>query len=272
MLRVSSIYNSLFQDDEEVGYDTVDGTVAYVSIDESLNKLHSLSAGGQLPGNNLSVLKYKHFKNKIRDSFKKGNTYWKAGSKRLSFIGSHVAKEPSYNLHVSINELHELEHQTNLKDQLEKAVNICRKTPELECTLEMAEAERLLLFSTLKSGVAQNESFSVKASSLQSTVKDCKIAVSSIEISVGLSEYLDDFFNYYYTGVFSNGKVIKSTESSWPQHDNLLVFREVGIAFDNVDPESLITCDIYMLKLRKILNTSSLDKKTLSLRKVSFFT
>lgn len=250
-----------------MGYDTVDGTVAYVSIDESLNKLHSVSAGGPLPGNS-SVLKYKHFKNKIRESFKKGSTYWKTGSKRLSFIGT-LAKEPTYNLHMSVNELHELEQQTNLKDQLENAVNLCRKTPELECTLEMAEAERLLLFSTLKSGVARNESFSVKASSLQSTVKDCKIRISSIEISVQMSQYLDDFFNYYYTGVFSNGKVIKSTESSWPKHDNNLVFRDVDILFDNSDPESVIICDIYMLKLRKILNTSSLDKKTLSLKKVS---
>ncbi|KAL5274022.1 hypothetical protein ACFFRR_000652 [Megaselia abdita] len=253
----------LSKEEEEVGYDTVDGTVAYVSIDESLNKLHSVS--GPLPGNT-SVLKYKHFKNKIRESFKKGSTYWKSGSKRLSFIGS-PAKEPSYNLHVSLNELHELEHQTNVKEQLEKAVNICRKTPELECTLEMAEAERLLLFSTLKSGVARNESFSIKASSLHSSVKNCTIEISGIEISIQLSQYLDDFFNYYYTGVFSNGKVIKSTESSWPKQENLLIFRDVGILFDNLDPESVITCDIYMLKLRKILNTSSLDKKTLSLKK-----
>lgn len=241
---------------EENGYDTVDGTAAYVSIDESLHKLHSMSATEPC---NTSVLKYKRFKRTIRDSF---STYWKTGSKRLSFIGT-PSKKPLYDLHVSVNELHELEHQTNLKQQLEKAVNICRKTPELECTLEMAEAERLLLFSTLKSGVVRKESFS------GSSEKDCKIAVSSVEISVEMSQYMDDFFNYYYTAVFSNRDTIKSTASSGPKQHNLLVFRDVDILFDNLELDSVITCDIYMLKLRKILNTSSLDKKTLSLKKVS---
>lgn len=257
-MKIGSIYNYLLQ--EDVGYDTVDGTAAYVSIDESLNKLHSMSMVEPVQGNT-SLLKYKHFKQRIRDSFRKGSTYWKTGSKRLSFIGS-PPKQPSYDLHVSVNELHELEHQTDLKEQLEKAVNICRKTPELECTLEMAEAERLLLFSALKTGVARNESFP------GSSMKDCKIGVSSLDISVRISQYMDDFFNYYYTAVFSNKKIIKSTESTWAKQENLLVFRNAGILFDNIDLDSVVTCDIYMLKLRKILNTSSLDKKKVRLIRI----
>ncbi|XP_055839136.1 uncharacterized protein LOC129907094 isoform X2 [Episyrphus balteatus] len=213
---------------------------------------------------NSSLWRYRTLKDKLRKSFRRSRHFIKNESKRLSstlnsqkISNLNRLNEPWDESSLCITSLFAMDDKAPVNDQLTQAVNICRLIPELEDTPEMVEAERLLLYSTVKQN-AQKLNASITS---QNDTQKGVLMLKSIRLPIKKNNAQELFFNYYYIGVFSSGRQIKSTQSA-EYTNGEAVFRNCNISFDNLNPDSKVRCDIFMLRLRKVTTSKNLPRKT----------
>ncbi|XP_030370584.1 uncharacterized protein LOC115621155 isoform X2 [Scaptodrosophila lebanonensis] len=220
-----------------------------------------------------AMARYRLLKNALRRSYRKGKDFFRAEKQRLAqsfnlprdqcnqteggeLDNSTSSQYASFNLDTLMND------SLSTNEQLAQAVNICRQMPELEISPEMVEAERLLLFSTLRQNV-QPLREDVMASQRQ---PQCFL-IDAMVLPVKADGSQDMFFNYYYICTFECEGRITSTQSVECQNGEA-VFRDCGIEFySRLEAEALeLRCQIFMLRLRKVSTLSLEPQKSVTKR------
>ncbi|EDW85603.1 uncharacterized protein Dwil_GK23171 [Drosophila willistoni] len=158
-----------------------------------------------------------------------------------------------------------LNNSLSTNEQLAAAVSICRQMPDLEISAEMVEAERLLLFSTLR----QKSLTDATRSQIQS--QDGRKAqcflIDGMQLPVRADASQDMFFNYYFISTFECEGRICSTQSVECQ-SGMAVFRDCGLEFYSSDQADTLElrCQIFMLRLRKVSTLALEPTKTMKQR------
>lgn len=213
----------------------------------------------------------------MRKSFKKSKEIIKNERKRLSTslnpLTTYGLLSPTTNLkansdlnsNLSLEDLFSLDESASVSELISHAVSVCRKRPELEISSEMVEAERLLLFSTLR---RQTQLASLAPAVLiknqtPNLLQKIRVFVDDMILPVNTDINKDIYFNYFYIVTFECGGVIKSTQSVECENGSA-IFRDCGLEFELTSNfETMITnksfchqcmirCKVFMLQLRKI--------------------
>ncbi|TMW50617.1 hypothetical protein DOY81_004306 [Sarcophaga bullata] len=218
--------------------------------------------------------RYKSFKNVLRKSFKKSKEIIKNEKKRLStslnLSSTNVLANPiiygsstnsDFNPTLNLEELFLLDESVPVREQISYTVSVCRKLPELETSSEMVEAERLLLFSTLR---LQNQPASIVSLKKETIygLRKIRVFVDDMILPINTDVNKDIYFNHFYIVTFNCGGVIKSTQSVECENGSA-IFRDCGLEFElsshletEIKNESchqnMIRCKVFMLRLRKI--------------------
>lgn len=156
---------------------------------------------------------------------------------------------------IDLDHLLSVSQSPSICDQLVHVVNICRSLPESKISSEMVEAERLLLFSTLRresQGISWPNHFNRE---IESSTKKY-IFIDEMLLPIREDPTRDIFFNYFYIVTFECGGIIRSSQSAECQN-GLAIFRDCGIEFmlhsDKIkEHETAVKCKIFMLRLRKV--------------------
>ncbi|XP_017123405.1 uncharacterized protein LOC108143472 [Drosophila elegans] len=206
-----------------------------------------------------ALARYRLLKNALRRSYRKGKDFFLAEKQRLTHSlnlsrdqsNQTEGELDSSTYYASFNLDSLLNESLNPNEQLAQAVSICRQMPELEISAEMVEAERLLLFSSLR-----------KSSPLGSQLNEDALAarrpsqcllIDAMELPVRADVNQDMFFNYHYICTFECGGRIRSTQSVECQ-DGCAFFRDCGLEFYSGEKAETLElhCQIFMLRLRKV--------------------
>lgn len=230
---------------------------------------------------NVNALKrYKRFKNVLHKSFRRSKNFIRNERNRLStslnFSINKAIVNPTLtsskqscidsNLDLNLELLFSLNETTTVNEQIAQTVSICRKLPDVEISMEMVEAERLLLFSALR----RDNQFTLSSTATRNytipkMAKTC-FSIDDIFLPVICNINQDIIFNYFYINTFECGGVIKSTQSAECMNGTA-VFRDSGIEFihcselkiDSLEEtnQNTVKCNIFMLRLRKLSTVSS---------------
>ncbi|KAH8372058.1 hypothetical protein KR093_009876, partial [Drosophila rubida] len=238
------------------------------------NVMHGHSSLGELTqtlpneSNLLSMstlARYRLLKNAVRRSYRKGKDFLLAEKQRLTNslnmsrdqTNQTEGELDSSNYYTAINLDSLLNESLSTSEQLAQAVSICRQMPELEISSEMVEAERLLLFSTLRNQTAPVEGSSETMSAARR--KSQCFLIDALHLPVKADVNQDMFFNYYYICTVESEGRIRSTQSI-ECHNGAAVFRDCGLEFysDGAAEQLELRCQIFMLRLRKV-STLSLE-------------
>ncbi|XP_017108088.2 uncharacterized protein [Drosophila bipectinata] len=217
-----------------------------------------------------ALARYRLLKDALRRSYRKGKDFFKAEKLRLTNT-LNISRDQSNqtegeldnsSYYASFNLDSLLNESLTTKEQLAQAVSICRQMPELEISAEMVEAERLLLFSSLRkskpsTGVRNEEALAARRQA------QC-LLIDAMKLQVRADVSQDMFFNYHYICTFECGGRIRSTQSVECQN-GVALFRDCGLEFYSADKaESLeLHCQIFMLRLRKVSTLSLEPSKSL---------
>ncbi|KAH8373609.1 hypothetical protein KR200_003425, partial [Drosophila serrata] len=234
--------------------------------------LHNSSSLGELPNNTCesqlmsvsALARYRLLKDALRRSYRKGKDFIRTEKQRLaqslnmSRDQSNSGECDSSTYYASFNLDSLLNESLSTSEQLAQAVSICRQMPELEISSEMVEAERLLLFSSLRKAAPLNEDCAPLAGRSQ-----C-LLIDAMELPVRADVSLDMFFNYHFICTFESGGVIRSTQSVECQNGSAF-FRDCGLEFysDERSDSLELRCQIFMLRLRKVSTLSLEPAKSL---------
>ncbi|XP_002040127.2 uncharacterized protein LOC6615756 [Drosophila sechellia] len=206
-----------------------------------------------------ALARYRLLKNALRRSYRKGKDFFLAEKQRLA-QSLNLSRDQSNQTdgeldsstyYASFNVDSLLNDSLNPNEQLAQAVSICRQMPELEISAEMVEAERLLLFSTLRKSTPLGGQLNEEA--LAARRKSQCLLIDTMELPVRADVSRDMFFNYHYICTFECGGRIRSTQSVECQNGSAF-FRDCGLEFysgENADSLEL-RCQIFMLRLRKV--------------------
>uniref|UniRef100_A0A1A9WQI6 PH domain-containing protein n=1 Tax=Glossina brevipalpis TaxID=37001 RepID=A0A1A9WQI6_9MUSC len=232
-------------------------------------------------------IRYRRMKNVLQKSFRKSKHFVRTEARRLSmsfsFSGAKdtlPAQEDcrpetpqsvrtgcnSYSCesNLYLETLFSLDEAAPVAEQLAKAVSICRLVPELEISPEMVEAERLLLYSTLK---FERRLFELKPP-LGGDQVIMRFYIDEMFLQIRPNGNQDMFFNYFYIVTFECGGSVKSTQSVECQN-SFVSFPDCGIEFTLcptilqtrcIEEELTVHCNIFMLRLRKV-STLSLEPR-----------
>ncbi|XP_034479735.1 uncharacterized protein LOC117785674 [Drosophila innubila] len=223
--------------------------------------------------NQLSVstlARYRLLKDAVRRSYRKGKDFLLAEKERLTHSLSisrdqsnqtEAGELDSSSYYASFNLDSLLNDSLTTNEQLAQAVSICRQMPELEISSEMVEAERLLLFSSLRKKAMPV--LSSEATLAARRESQC-ILIDALHLPVKADVNQDMFFNYYYICTVESEGRIRSTQSIECQN-GAAAFRDCGLEFYSDGPaETLeVRCQIFMLRLRKVSTLSLEPPKTL---------
>ncbi|KAH8272947.1 hypothetical protein KR018_012255, partial [Drosophila ironensis] len=214
-----------------------------------------------------TLARYRLLKDALRRSYRKGKDFFRAEKQRLTHSfnmsrdqSNQTEGELDSSIYYSFNLDSLLNDSLTTNEQLAQAVSICRQMPELEISAEMVEAERLLLFSSLRKSVAAPRSEEALAARRQT---QC-LLIDAMQLPVRADVNQDMFFNYHYICTFECEGRIRSTQSVECQNGSAL-FRDCGLEFYSSDKaESLeLHCQIFMLRLRKVSTLSLEPAKSL---------
>uniref|UniRef100_A0A1A9Z571 PH domain-containing protein n=1 Tax=Glossina pallidipes TaxID=7398 RepID=A0A1A9Z571_GLOPL len=225
-------------------------------------------------------IRYRRMKNVLQKSFRKSKHFVRTEARRLSMSFSFSGVKDrsatsqqecgpgmpdsfrngcdsySFESNLYLETLFSLDETAPVTEQLAKAVSICRLVPELEVSPEMVEAERLLLYSTLK---FERRLFELKPP-LKGDQVLMRFYIDDMFLQIRPNGNHDLFFNYFYIVTFECGGVIKSTQSVEYQN-GCVSFTDCGIEFtlcptilqtQSVEEELTVRCNIFMLRLRKV--------------------
>lgn len=225
--------------------------------------------------------KYRRFKNVLHKSFRKSKSFIRSERKRLSaslifsvcnarvsptlFSGKQTCTDSNLNL----DTLFSLNESATVNEQIAHTVSICRKLPDFEISMEMVEAERLLLFSTLRRENQPPTTSLLQLNHTMSKKPTLCFFIDDMFLPVLADINKDIFFNYFYIITFECGGVIKSTQSAECVNGTAL-FRDCGIEFvlcSEIDTKltkktsrNAVKCNIFLLRLRKITTASTESK------------
>lgn len=225
----------------------------------------------ELPGNESQLLsmstmaRYRLLKDAVRRSYRKGKDFLLAEKQRLAQNLSMSRDQSnqteteldSSSYYASFNLDSLLNESLTTKEQLAQAVSICRQMPELEISPEMVEAERLLLFSSLRQKT--EPSILAREATLAVRQQSQCLLLDGLYLPVKSDANQDIFFNYYYICTIECEGRIRSTQSIECQN-GAAIFRDCGLEFYSAgEAEALeLRCQIFMLRLRKV-STLSLE-------------
>ncbi|XP_030239729.1 uncharacterized protein LOC108654371 isoform X2 [Drosophila navojoa] len=225
----------------------------------------------ELPGNESQLLsmstmaRYRMLKDAVRRSYRKGKDFLLAEKQRLAQNLSMSRDQSnqteteldSSSYYASFNLDSLLNESLTMKEQLAQAVSICRQMPELEISPEMVEAERLLLFSSLRQKT--EPSIIEREATLAVRQQSQCLLLDGLYLPVKSDGNQDMFFNYYYICTIECEGRIRSTQSIECQN-GAAIFRDCGLEFYSAgEAEALeLHCQIFMLRLRKV-STLSLE-------------
>lgn len=250
------------------------------SISHSLNAVSDYKIAKNLSAISNNTLKsYKCLKNVLKKSFRKSKQFIKAEGKRLSTslsfsqsttMGNEAiapSQQSPLGSNLDLEALFSLNERASVSEQIAQTVSICRKLPDLEISSEMVEAERLLLFSTLR---RENQRIvtGLKSQTMNRQPKMCFL-IDDMYLPICADVNQDIFFNYFYIITFECAGIIKSTQSAECQNGSA-VFRDCGIEFvlcSELNTEEAkkerhaIRCNVFMLRLRKVSTLLSEPKK-----------
>ncbi|KAH8299829.1 hypothetical protein KR044_006463 [Drosophila immigrans] len=238
------------------------------------NVMHGHSSLGELTqtlpseSNLLSMstlTRYRLLKDAVRRSYRKGKDFLLAEKQRLTHslnmsrdqTNQTEGELDSSSYYTAINLDSLLNESLSTNEQLAQAVSICRQMPELEISSEMVEAERLLLFSTLRKQKPPVDGSSETTATARRE-SQCFL-IDGLHLPVKADVNQDVFFNYYYICTVESEGRIRSTQSI-ECHNGAAVFRDCGLEFysDGAAEELELRCQIFMLRLRKV-STLSLE-------------
>ncbi|XP_017040672.1 uncharacterized protein LOC108087678 [Drosophila ficusphila] len=217
-----------------------------------------------------ALARYRLLKNALRRSYRKGKDFFLAEKQRLTHSLNFSRDQSnqtegeldSSTYYASFNLDSLLNESLSPNEQLAQAVSICRQMPELEISAEMVEAERLLLFSSLRKSAPLGCQLSEDA--LATRRQSQCLLIDAMELPVRADVNQDMFFNYHYICTFECAGRIRSTQSVECQNGTAF-FRECGLEFYSGEKaESLeLRCQIFMLRLRKVSTLALEPSKTL---------
>lgn len=163
--------------------------------------------------------------------------------------------------------LDHIQMQHNLRAQLLNAIEMCHNTKEFQNSIELAEAQRLLLITNLEEKFAKRElariDYGNESSDLEQENSNHKLGTAQVkylEILLKDKEEYDEQFDYYYICVCSNGSKICSTEVK-KRTLNHVTFQNLKMLFSELQPSYIIKIQIYVLKLKKQSRLYSHDSK-----------
>ncbi|XP_026840892.1 anillin [Drosophila persimilis] len=217
-----------------------------------------------------ALARYRLLKDALRRSYRKGKDFFLAEKHRLTH-SLNMSRDQSnqtdgeldsstyyasFNLDCLLNE------SLTTSEQLAQAVSICRKMPELEISNEMVEAERLLLFSTLRQSSPADPGQASDAVLAARRQAQC-VLIDAMQLPVRSDASQDMFFNYHYICTYEFEGRICSTQSVECQN-GVALFRDCGLEFYSAGPvEAMeLRCQIFMFRLRKISTLSLEPAKT----------
>ena len=209
----------------------------------------------------------------LRKSFKKSKEIIKNEKKRLStslnLSSTNVLVNPiiygstnsDFNSNLNLEELLLLDASVPLREQISHTVSVCRQLPELETSSEMVEAERLLLFSTLRLQNQQAPIVPLRNETIHNLHK-IRVFVDDMILPINTDVNKDIYFNHFFIVTFDCGGVIKSTQSVECENGSA-IFRDCGLEFEPSSHletklknefchQNIIRCKVFMLRLRKI--------------------
>lgn len=211
------------------------------------------------------MARYRMLKDAVRRSYRKGKDFLLAEKQRLAQNLSMSRDQSnqteteldSSSYYASFNLDSLLNESLTTKEQLAQAVSICRQMPELEISPEMVEAERLLLFSSLRQKT--EPSILAREATLAVRQQSQCLLLDGLYLPVKSDANQDMFFNYYYICTIECEGRIRSTQSIECQN-GAAIFRDCGLEFYSAgEAEALeLHCQIFMLRLRKV-STLSLE-------------
>lgn len=238
------------------------------SLDAVTDQENGRSASNVSAG---TLAKYKCFKNVLRQSFRKSKQFINSERKRLSTslgfpasitVGNQTLSRSTHSTKGSSLELEalfSLDESASVGEQLAQTVSICRKLPELEISSEMVEAERLLLFSALRSEKCRSPT--ARRNQTMSQQPKMRFFIDEMFVPIRADVNQDIFFNYFYIVTFECGGIVKSTQSAESQNGSA-VFRDCGIEFilcselgtndGTHHQQHAVRCNVFMLRLRKV--------------------
>lgn len=234
---------------------------------------------------------YRNLKNALQKSFRKSKDFVKNERKKLPsslyFMKSssdnamsapkntNNQRESCTGSQIDLGSLQSINPNVSLSEQLQHVVNICRQLPCSEISSEMVEAERLLLFSSLRRG---NQDSTVPHVS-SNTVEQQPITyffIDDMYLPVQFNTTREDLFNYFYIVTFECGGTVRSSQSA-ECRNGLAVFRNCGIEFiirselEGMQNQQFISGNIFMLRLRKVSRVSSEHDEVVSINNIAVF-
>lgn len=173
----------------------------------------------------------------------------------------------------------QMTYQQEIRNQLKKAIDLCRNMNQFQCSTELVEAERLMLLSHKKEMAAKNELIRIDydASGMQINPEKCcgNVTITDLTIDLKREAMYDIYFNYFYVAVCTYRDQVLATfareRNSSSDMDAIQFTNLQNMKFTNLQPDFKIQVEIYVLRLNKRTHadSSSMDKNLPSLKLTS---
>lgn len=219
---------------------------------------------------------YTHFiKDTVRNSLRKSSKYFKSGKKQLTSKkepnNSKLSSAPSM-IELSDDYMskltNQIQHQRSIREQLQNAIDVCRSNQGFQCSLELVEAERLLLVSQMKEKSAKNELIRIDYDDEglienYNQIGKGKISIKRLICPLKREEIYDAYFKYFYVCICWYRDQVLSTyaqqRNTADDQKDKVIFDNLNIQITDLNPNFQIKVEIYMLRLR-ILATTTVGK------------
>ncbi|XP_059226407.1 uncharacterized protein LOC106091731 isoform X2 [Stomoxys calcitrans] len=270
---ITSCPNTPNKSFEVVNLSTVENFSRSVSLNEI--SVYQMKTKKTMPTKFLPKPNYRKLKTVLHTSFRLSKDFIKKGKEKLpssikvmrsssedttSTRKNVLDQESAMNSNHDLDPFSFLQQSLSITDQLAHVVNICRQFTGSAISTEVVEAERLLLFSTLRREKQQPNLPLSYGKSLEKQAMNF-LFIDEMCLPIHADTYHDKFYKYFYIVTFDCGGIIRSSQSAECKQGSA-VFRDCGIEFtmrlelnEKVD-QLAVHCNIFMLRLRKVSNPS----------------
>lgn len=220
-----------------------------------------------------AVPKYRQFADSVRNSIRSSSRFFKTTSPRSAGHATPTDRQsamrqapadaiirPSYMQ--TLND--QVAHQRQLRPQLLHAITICRSSADLGCSVELVEAERLLLLSHAKETAARDEMARIRCGDPQrrqaAALGSAMLEIRRLEVRLQsiTADALDGLSKYYYVCVCSYRNQVQATVAQLASHqmdagvidpDVRLVFDGMTMRFVDMQPNFQLKIELFLLQL-----------------------
>lgn len=149
--------------------------------------------------------------------------------------------------------------QQNMRQSIEKALQMCRSSDEFHNSRELVEAEQLMLMSCLKECSAleelimlwQNNGIDDENIRAEHELGIGTLTIKYLEFELNVDSIYDTHFNYFYICVCTYRDQVEVTMAKERQPNNRIMFSNLKMQFYNLTPDFEIRIEVYALRLRK---------------------